>query len=85
MFEVLGVRDFQTVILFVRYVGMFLHVLCILFVKGLYGLHVGEFASSPVYFVCQRIVWFTCRRVSSGHVYFVSGFYVLGVGGFLHV
>ena len=43
MFEVLGVRGFQTVILFVRYVGMFLHVLCILFVRGLYGLHVGGY------------------------------------------
>ena len=43
-FQSSGVRGFQTVILLVillvKYVGMFLQVLCILFVRGLYGLYV---------------------------------------------
>ena len=42
-FPGLDVRGYQTIILFVRDVGMFLQVLCILFIRGLYGLHVGDF------------------------------------------
>ena len=83
-FKVLDVRGFQTVVLFIKYVRMFLQILCILFVRGLYGLHVGglNFRS---YVFCQGLLWFTCRRVSSGHVFFVGGFYGLSVVGFLHV
>ena len=64
-FQSLGFRGFQTVVLFVQYVGMFLQVLCILFVRGFYGLHVGIGSSLRSYVFCQRVLWFGCRRVFS--------------------
>ena len=51
------VSEVFKLILFVKYVGMFLQVLCILFVRGLYGLHVGSSLQTMCILSEGSMVW----------------------------